>query len=209
MSASPILLVRHAVGYHNLAYDDECSVEFYDALLTPSGIREAKAVAPHILIHICASSPVQVFVSPLRRCVQTCAAMLSKADPTTAFHRPVAARVLMEHSSHEDSAGHSARHMARHYPWCDWSVLRQCPEVWWSKSYRLDKSRATAALAYLREKARVGPVLAFSHGNIIQRMTGHSLHNCEGAISFDHGRTWKRIHLGRSPSRTAPRPRMC
>ena len=205
----PILLVRHAVGYHNLAYDDKCLVEFHDALLTPSGKKEARLHAPYILEHVSGAGPVQVFVSPLRRCLQTCAAMLSEAEKSTAFHRPVGARVLMEYSSYKDSAGHPVGYLKRHFPWCDWNELEQCPQNWWSRSYRLDTERSNEALKYLRDKARYGPVVAFSHGNIINRMTGHSLHNCEGVISVDNGKSWRRIYLGRSPSRDSPRRRMC
>lgn len=209
----PVLLIRHAVGVHNLADDDDCDeVDVYDAELTRAGRREAKQHAADILklIHTRAKREVIVLCSPLRRCLQTCKCMLQYADPTVAFFQPRVSRLLIESSSYECCAGHFVSYLKQHFGGFDWSDMEQAPAVWWSTKYRLDRTRPVRALNELFSYSELYPVVAFTHGDLIERMTGHSLHNCEAVVTFDKGRHWARYDIGKSPSRLrANRPKLC
>ena len=209
----PVLLVRHAVGLHNLAEDDGCDdLDVYDAKLTPAGRREAQdhATAVLSLIRGRAGQEVVVLCSPLRRCLQTCACMLQHAESALAFFQPRVSRLLVESSSYQCCAGHSVAYLKQHFWGFDWSAMEQEPAMWWSARYRMDRDRPARALDSLFAHAESHAVVAFTHGDLIERMTGHSLHNCEAVVSFDRGRHRKRYHIGKSPSRLrAQRRRLC
>lgn len=206
-----IVLVRHAVGYHNLASDDGCDLEVYDAKLTPAGRREARRHAKGVFGLLPSSSkrPV-VLVSPLRRCLQTCLCMLDAVDPSGRLETPVVEPLLVESSAGDDSAGHPVGFLRRYYPDFDWRPLDVAPSEWRARRFRMDRERPARARAALLRRARLDPVVAFTHGNLIAEITGHSLHNCEAVVSTNMGRSWRRYRIGKSPSRLdTRRSRMC
>ena len=209
----PVLLVRHAVGLRNLAEDDGCGeLDVYDAKLTRAGRREAQdhATAVLDLIRGRAGQEVVVLCSPLRRCLQTCACVLQHADSVLAFFQPRVSRLLVESSSYECCSGHSVAYLKQHFSGFDWSAMEQKPDMWWSALYRMDRDRPARALDSLFAHAEFHPVAAFTHGDLIERMTGHSFHNCEAVVSFDGGGHWRRYHIGKSPSRLrAKRRKLC
>lgn len=193
----PIVLIRHAVGYHNIQYDANIPMKdvMRDATLTNSGEREARVACPKI-IKWSKVSPENsvVLTSPLRRCLQTCINMLSQYNLS---RLPIAHSDLIEIGDGPDCKGTEVAHLKKKFPMFEWSKIEE--GNWWR--HRNQPQRPSRALRMLRGYAKYRSVIAFTHGNLIEDITDVHLHNCEAIMSRDGGKTWEHLVLGRSRSR--------
>lgn len=200
---NPIVLIRHAVGEHNLRSDDECDTDSYDALLTPAGRREAELHGFNILNTI-KKNKITIFTSPLRRCLQTCYYMLKSSPKRLRYEKPKPLALLIENDEWESSSGHTVQYLRQHFHGFDWSELYQgnVPDTWWNLSFRMNRSRLKECMNVLQDQCLLTPVVAFTHGNFIRSVTKISVHNCEAVVSYDSGKTWSKLYeIGKSLSR--------
>ena len=205
-----IVLVRHGVAFHNLWSEDGCEYDaahrdqLYDAHLTPAGRRETAEHAADVFRLFGRARNVDVYTSPLRRCLQTCRYTLEHAPATFKLSAPRPTPLLVEFSDDIESDGHTIEHLQHYFHGFDWSHFYAHDDVtspWWKRTYRTSPSRVRRLREFLREAAARRSLLAFSHGYIIYKLSGIHVHNNDAVYSNDGGRTWSHLTFGKSASR--------